>query len=58
MSVLKFKTDAEVVLRANTTMYGLAAGIMSKNISRALGLANQIRAGSVWVNCYDDLSVS
>lgn len=57
MSVMKFSTDQEAVMRANTTMYGLGAGIMSKNISRALGLANQIRAGSVWINCYDDFSV-
>lgn len=57
MSVMKFTTDVEVVTRANATMYGLGAGIMSKNISRALGLANQIRAGSVWINSYDDFSV-
>mgnify|MGYP000022054555 CR=1 FL=1 len=57
MSIIKFSSDDEVVMRANATMYGLGAGIMSQNISRALGLANQIRAGSVWVNCYDDFSV-
>lgn len=57
MSVMKFSTDEEVVIRANDTMYGLGAGIMSTNISRALGLANQIRAGSVWINSYDDFSV-
>ena len=57
MSLMKFSTDEEVVSRANATMYGLGAGIMCKNVSRALGLANQIRAGSVWVNSYDDFSV-
>ncbi|KAL3918374.1 MAG: hypothetical protein SGARI_007485, partial [Bacillariaceae sp.] len=54
MSILKFSTDAEVVERANNTRYGLAAGICSKNIGRALGMANQLRAGSVWVNTYDN----
>lgn len=57
MSVMKFATDEEVVERANATMYGLGAGIMSQNIGRAIGLAHQIRAGSVWINCYDDFSV-
>ena len=46
MSILKFETDAEVVERANKSIYGLAAGICSENASRALGMANQLRAGS------------
>mmetsp|Transcript_28876 Transcript_28876/g.33022 ORF Transcript_28876/g.33022 Transcript_28876/m.33022 type:complete len:500 (-) Transcript_28876:128-1627(-) len=57
MTLLKFTSDDEVVERANASMYGLGAGIMSSNIGRALGLANQIRAGSVWINSYDDFSV-
>lgn len=57
MSLMKFSTDEEVVERANSTIYGLGAGIMSQNIGRAIGLANQIRAGSVWINTYDDFSV-
>lgn len=54
MSILKFSSDEEVVERANNTTYGLAAGVMSNNVGRALGIANQLRAGSVWVNCYDN----
>jgi aldehyde dehydrogenase (NAD+) len=53
MSIMKFKTDVEVIERANNTLYGLAAGICSKNAGRALGMANQLRAGTVWINCYD-----
>mmetsp|Transcript_60666 Transcript_60666/g.148803 ORF Transcript_60666/g.148803 Transcript_60666/m.148803 type:complete len:494 (-) Transcript_60666:11-1492(-) len=53
MSITKFKTDVEVVERANNTRYGLAAGICSKSSGRALGMANQLRAGTVWVNSYD-----
>lgn len=57
MTILKWSTDEEVIQRANNTIYGLGAGIMSQNIGRAIGLANQIRAGSVWINTYDDFSV-
>ena len=58
MSVMKFTTDEEVVQRANNTIYGLAAGIMSTNISRALSLAHQLRAGSVWINTYDNFDAA
>jgi acyl-CoA reductase-like NAD-dependent aldehyde dehydrogenase len=54
MSIFKFSTDVEVIERANNTRYGLAAGICSKNAGRALGMANQLRAGTVWVNTYDN----
>jgi len=57
MSIMKFSTDEEVVERANESCFGLGAGIMSENIGRAIGLAHQIRAGSVWINTYDDFSV-
>eukprot|EP00250_Pteridium_aquilinum_P006259 c16215_g2_i1 orf=46-1551(-) len=52
MSVLKFKTLDEVVERANATMYGLACGILSKDIDVANRLSRSIKAGTVWVNCY------
>lgn len=45
--------DADVIKRANRTTYGLAAGVITKNITTALSLAHNIRAGTVWVNCYD-----
>jgi aldehyde dehydrogenase (NAD+) len=53
MSIIKFKTIDEVVQRANTTMYGLAAAVWTKDISKAHAIANSVRAGTVWVNCYD-----
>lgn len=52
-SILKFKTLDEVIERANRTNYGLAAGVLTKNIDNALTFANAVEAGSVWVNCYD-----
>lgn len=53
MSILKFKTDAEVIERANNTIYGLGAGVCSKDAGRAISMAHQIRTGTVWINCYD-----
>jgi len=53
MSIIKFKDIKEVVRRANTTPYGLAAAVFTKDISKAHRIANGVRAGSVWVNCYD-----
>jgi acyl-CoA reductase-like NAD-dependent aldehyde dehydrogenase len=54
-SILKFKTIDEVIERANDTMYGLAGAVFTKDIETALTVAHGIRAGSVWVNCYDVL---
>lgn len=39
--------------RANKTSYGLAAGIITKNIDDAYTFATAVEAGSVWINCYD-----
>jgi aldehyde dehydrogenase (NAD+) len=58
MSIMKFATDAEVVERANSTIYGLAAGIASKDAGRAISMANQLRAGSVWINTYDNFDAA
>lgn len=52
-SILKFKTLDEVIERANNTSYGLAAGILTKDIDTAYTFAQAVEAGSVWVNCYD-----
>ncbi|MDB5352276.1 MAG: NAD-dependent aldehyde dehydrogenase [Planctomycetota bacterium] len=53
LQVLRFKDIEEVVKRANTTDYGLAAAVWTRDIGKAHGIANRIRAGTVWVNCYD-----
>ncbi|GAA6015238.1 hypothetical protein JCM10207_003657 [Rhodosporidiobolus poonsookiae] len=54
--VQKFKDEDDVVLKGNDTMYGLAAAVFSQNISRALRTANRLHAGTVWVNCYNQLT--
>lgn len=53
MSILKFKTLDEVIARANNSNYGLGAGVVTNNIENYLRLANEIRTGTVYVNCYD-----
>ncbi|MEP0848726.1 MAG: aldehyde dehydrogenase family protein [Phycisphaerae bacterium] len=53
LSVLPFKTIDEVVKRANNTTYGLAAAVWTRDIEKAHAIANRVRAGTVWVNCYD-----
>jgi aldehyde dehydrogenase (NAD+) len=53
MSVLKFKDIDEVAKRANATSYGLAAAVWTRDIQKAHSLAAKIRAGTVWINCYD-----
>ncbi|CAL9031087.1 unnamed protein product [Prunus brigantina] len=52
-SILKFKDLDEVVRRANATRYGLAAGVFTRNIDTANYLTRALRAGTVWVNCFD-----
>ncbi len=53
MSILKFKDVDDLVERANKTIYGLAAAVWTRDISRAHHIANNVRAGTVWVNCFD-----
>jgi phenylacetaldehyde dehydrogenase len=48
-----FTNPEEVVPRANQTNYGLAAGLWTKDISKAHRIAAELRAGTVWVNCYN-----
>ena len=43
----------EVIQRANTTKYGLAAGVFTQNLNTANTLSRALRAGTVWVNCFD-----
>ena len=47
-----FETDEEVVAAANNTRYGLAGVLFSRNEARAMRIASQIVAGTLWVNCF------
>ncbi len=53
LSVIKFKTIDEVIARANGTEYGLAAAVWTRDIGKAHAIADQVRAGTIWINCYD-----
>lgn len=52
MSVLRFSDEAEVIRRANDTPYGLAAGVFTKDFSRAHRVINQLQAGICWINSW------
>jgi len=52
LSVLRFKTEEEVIELANDTVHGLAAGIFTQDGARSLRVAKAVRAGIVWVNTY------
>ena len=56
MNVLNFSTAQEAIKRANTTVYGLAAGVFCNDVSTVLTIVNALQAGSVWVNCYEYVS--
>ncbi|MEP0843062.1 MAG: aldehyde dehydrogenase family protein [Phycisphaerae bacterium] len=53
VTVLPFRSVDEVIRQANTTIYGLAAAVWTKDLTKAHALADSIRAGTVWVNCYN-----
>ena len=48
MSILRFDGMEDLVEKANNTMYGLAAAVVTKDIDKALFVANNIQAGTVW----------
>ncbi len=48
MQIMKFKSMDELVERANKSVYGLGAGVVTRDIDKALYLANSLRSGTVW----------
>lgn len=52
-SIFKFSSMEEMIDRANNIRYGLAAGVITNDINKAMNFANNVDAGSVWINCYD-----
>jgi acyl-CoA reductase-like NAD-dependent aldehyde dehydrogenase len=52
LSVTTFRDDADAIRIANSTQYGLGAGLWTADLARAHRVAGAIRAGMVWINCY------
>ena len=53
MSVLRFSDEQDAIARANDTEFGLGAGIITSDLSRAHRVADQLQAGNVWINSYN-----
>ncbi|MCC3355703.1 aldehyde dehydrogenase family protein [Bacillus sp. REN16] len=53
ISAMPYDDLDELIARANNSAYGLAAGVWTQDVSKAHYIANNLRAGTVWVNCYN-----
>lgn len=53
VSVIPFDSPEDVAAEANDTIYGLAAAVWTRDITKAFAVADRVRAGTVWVNCYN-----
>ncbi|KAJ5184069.1 hypothetical protein N7492_001685 [Penicillium capsulatum] len=56
ITIQKFKDEAEAIRIGNSTTYGLAAGVHTKNVNTAIRVSNALKAGTVWVNSYNLIS--
>ena len=52
MAIIPFKDEEEAIAIGNDVVYGLAAGVWTQSIRRALMMAERLQAGTVWVNTY------
>jgi len=57
LAVIRFRDEDEAVQIANDTRYGLAAGLWTRDLTRALRLETRLSAGTVWINTYRALSM-
>lgn len=56
LAVMRFETEAEAVAIANDSPFGLAAGLWTRDLERALRLHKELEAGTVWINSYRGVS--
>lgn len=58
LSLIKFKDVKDAITMANDTEYGLAAGVFTSDLNEAIEISNQLNAGTVWVNTYNNFHPS
>ncbi len=58
VSVITFEDEADLIKQANETIYGLAAGIWTRDVTRAHRFAREVKAGVVWINTYNILNAA
>ena len=56
LSIIPFKDEEDAIAIGNDVVYGLAAGVWTQNMRRALLMADKLRAGTVWINTYRAVS--
>jgi acyl-CoA reductase-like NAD-dependent aldehyde dehydrogenase len=54
-AIIPFKDENDAILQGNDTTYGLAAAVWTTDVSRAFKVARALKAGTVWVNCYNNI---
>jgi acyl-CoA reductase-like NAD-dependent aldehyde dehydrogenase len=54
LACLRFKDEAQAIDIANGTSYGLSASIWTRDVARAHALAKKVKAGVVWINCFNE----
>ncbi len=55
LTIIKVKDDEEAIKIANDSEYGLAGGVFSQDITRALNIAKAVKTGRIWINTYNQL---
>jgi acyl-CoA reductase-like NAD-dependent aldehyde dehydrogenase len=58
VAAIPFKDENDAVFQGNDTMYGLAAGVWTRDVSKAHKVARALKAGTVWVNCYGQIDAT
>ena len=58
VAAIPFKDERDAVFQGNDTVYGLAAGVWTRDVSKAHKIARALKAGTVWVNCYNQMEPS